>query len=223
MTAARTYGLGRLVEHDPRSRDFPAMVAAAKPKTVIWEHHATVLDQGSLGSCTGNALTQWLNTDYARGYEFDGLRAPLSEDTAIKLYSTATKMDAFPGTWPPEDTGSSGLAVCKAGVFRGLLTGYRHVFSFTAMLMALQHSPVIVGTRWTEGMYRPDRDNIIRPTGEVVGGHEYLILGADIEHQQIIMLNSWSAAWGIDGRARIPFDSFRGLLSASGDVTVPVL
>lgn len=224
MTTPRTtYGLGRVVEHDPRSREFPAMVAAVRPKTVLWPHTAPVLDQGTLGSCTGNALTQWLNTDYARSRDGITERIPLEEATALRLYSEATRLDAYPGQWPPDDTGSSGLAVCKAGVRSAYLRGYRHAFGFDSLLMALQHSPVIVGTEWTAAMFTPDRDGTIRPTGEVVGGHEYLILGCDMERSCFTILNSWGANWGLNGRARISFDWFRGLLAHQGDCTVPVL
>src|SRR6478609_3573621 len=124
MTEPRTYALGRHVDHDERSRNFAAMVPAVKPKTVLWEHTAPVLDQGALGSCTGNALAQWLNTDYARGYQFDGMRAPLSEAAAVELYSAATRADNVPGHYPPVDTGSSGLAVCRAAVRAKYLRAY---------------------------------------------------------------------------------------------------
>lgn len=218
MTTPLPYALGRHVEHDERSRAFPAMVAAVKPKTVLWNISVPALDQGQLGSCTGNALAQWLNTDYA------AMRKPRTETDAVAFYSLATRLDSFPGHYPPTDTGSSGLAVCKAGVRLGLLSGYRHAFGFQAMLMALQHSPVIVGTTWTRDMFTPDRRHgVIRNTGEIVGGHEYLVLGADVERGMIHIRNSWGPSWGIRGDALIPFSSFMLLLADQGDVTVPVL
>lgn len=222
-TPRHPYGLGRVVEHDPKSREFPAMVAAVKPKTILWKHTAPVLDQGQLGSCTGNALAQWLNTDFARQGTHKNIWNVLTEDNAVMLYSMATHLDRFPGYYPPTDTGSSGLAVCKAGVRQGYLTGYRWVFTFDAMVMALQHSPVIVGTEWTNAMFTPGEDGIIQPYGDPVGGHEYLVIGANLEAKLITILNSWGPGWGRNGRAYIPFDSFRGMLSRHGDVTCPVL
>ena len=223
MTAPRTYALGRFPEHDERSRSFAAMVPAVKPKTVLWEHNAPVLDQGQLGSCTGNALAQWMNTDYARTYQFDGMRPPLSEAAAVELYSAATRIDNVPGHYPPVDTGSSGLAVCKAAVRAKYLSAYRWVFSFESLLLALQTSPVIVGTAWYSGMFTPSHIGQIQTSGDMVGGHEYLILGADIEHKRITMLNSWGPEWGQDGRAWMSFAMFRFLLRDHGDVTVPIL
>lgn len=213
-----TYGLGRHIEHDPRSRDYAFRVAAAKPKTVLWEHAAPVLDQGQVGSCTGNALAQWLNTSFAQSHR-PGM---LDETVAVELYSLATHLDTIPGTYPPQDTGSSGIAVCKAGRKLGRLTAYQHAFGFDALLMTLQHTPVIVGTEWTQSMFDPSANGFIRPTGAIAGGHEYLILGCDMELQMLTMLNSWSDQWGVHGRAFIKFNDFRMLLANQGDVTVPV-
>ncbi len=220
-----TYALGRVVEHDERSREFPARVSAAKPKTVLWSHEAPVLDQKDLGGCTGFALAQWLNTNYAQTELGDaGHRtAYLIEDQAIELYSAATKLDSIPGSYKPDDTGSSGLAVCKAGRKLGYLSAYHHAFGFDALLLALQHSPVIVGTEWTRGMFDPDHSGVIRPTGDVEGGHEYLILGGDMERQRLTILNSWADSWGVHGRAYISFTDFRTLLANHGDVTVPIV
>ena len=47
--------LGRHIEHDPRSRNFPAETA---PQVTSVTHDATglPLNQGQIGSCTANAL-----------------------------------------------------------------------------------------------------------------------------------------------------------------------
>lgn len=218
------YMHGRLVEHDARSKRFPAAQVSGRPRTVLWRHTAPVLDQADLGSCTGNALTQWLNTDFAapaRGQHNGG--GFLTEEDAVRLYSLATALDGIPGRYPPEDTGSSGLAVCKAGRKLGYLTSYRHCFGMQHMLAALQLSPVIVGTEWFDGMYTPDGDGVIHAHGRVVGGHEYLVIGCDVDRQTVTILNSWGPGWGSNGRAQIGFEDFAALLAARGDVTVPVV
>jgi len=214
-----TYALGRLVQHDERSRDYAFRVAAAKPETVLWEHTAPVLDQGEIGMCTCTALAQWLNTDFGQERR-SGL---LTIDDATKLYELATRLDGIPGVWPPMDTGSSGIAACKAGRKLGYLSAYHHAFGFHALLMALQHSPVIVGTAWTKGMFTPDARGVIRPAGPIAGGHEYLILGCDVDLERLTILNSWSASWGRNGRAFIGFADFEALLSDRGDATVPIV
>ena len=215
-----TFTLGRLVEHDDRSRDHAFSVSAAKPKTILWGHSAPVLDQGQVGSCTGNALAQWLNTDFAQKLR----KGVLAEADALKIYSLGTQLDSIPGSYPPDDTGSSGLAVCKAGVKLGYLSAYKHSFGFDALLLTLQHTPVIVGTEWLKNMFTPNQTTgFIRATGAVAGGHEYLVLGCDMENEFITMLNSWASTWGQNGRAKISFKDFEKLLAAQGDVTVPVI
>src|SRR5882672_8003142 len=94
--------LGRHVEHDPRSRAFSAGTAAIK--SVRHKRHGKAFDQGELGSCTGNAMAGVLMTEplWIRGRN-------LAEADAVALYKTATRLDSVPGTYPPNDTGSSGL------------------------------------------------------------------------------------------------------------------
>lgn len=217
------YQLGRHVEHDPRSRNFAYRVAAARPHTRLWDHHGPVLDQGDIGACTGFALAQWANTAVAQ-QDPAGPARWLDGADALDLYSRATHLDGIDGVYPPTDTGSSGLAACKAGVRRGLLDRYEHVFSFDGLLMALQHTPVIAGTSWTESMFAPRGTmNALTITGEPIGGHEYLILGADFDTGYITILNSWGPEWGENGRARIHFTDYSLLLHYHGDVTVPII
>ena len=84
-----TYHLGRHLQpnHDPRSLDHPAEVAPLV--SVRHQHHGPVLDQGQLGSCTGNATAQALNTDPLMP---DGRRL-LTEQDAVAIYSWATHHD----------------------------------------------------------------------------------------------------------------------------------
>ena len=207
-----TYPLGRVVQHDPRSLAFPAVLAPAL-KTVTHRHYGPVLDQGQVGSCTGNAAAQSLNTVPLR----HGRRL-LTEIDAQGLYHEATVLDGFPGTWPPTDTGSSGLAVAKASQQAGWVTGYTHAFGLDQCLAALVLAPVIVGTNWHEDMFNPDAAGYVHPTGAIAGGHEYTLLGINVKLQRVTMLNSWASSWGRSGRAYITFADLGTLLADSGDV-----
>lgn len=214
------FPLGRHVEHDERSRAF-AFQSTLTPRTVAWISDAPVLDQGRLGSCCGNALAGWLNVSTNQAARHT--TTDLTEADAVQLYSVATRFDRIPGGYPPDDTGSSGLAVCKAGKMLGYLSAYHHVFGFAAFLSAMQHGPVIVGTDWYDRMFTPDPDGVLHVAGDVVGGHEYLIIGCDLENKVVTVLNSWGAEWGVKGRAYLGFDDFRRLLAAQGDCTVPII
>lgn len=220
--------LGRLVEHDERSRQYPARLAT-RPKKVLWAHAAPVLDQKDLGSCTGNALAQLLNTSTAVAARRRARKSSryLTEADAVHLYSRATALDDFPGQYEPDDTGSSGLAVCKAGAEAGFFTEYRHAFGFGEFTRAIVGGPVIAGTSWYDGMFATDAAGFVWPTGGVVGGHEYLVLGYDPTacegRGRVAFLQSWGPAWGRLGRFFMRGDVFAELLADQGDVTVPVL
>jgi hypothetical protein len=210
-----TYALGRLVQHDPRSLAFPAELAPLR--TVTHRHYGPVLDQGELGSCTGNAIAQALNcTPLRRG------RVLLTEADAVKLYSRATVLDEFDGSYPPEDTGSSGLAVCKAAKEAGLIKAYHHAFGVDQALAALVLSPIIIGVPWYDEMFFPDSNGYLNIRGDMVGGHEVSLIAINVKKERVTLLNNWSSQWGINGRAYLRFADLDALLKQQGDATVPV-
>lgn len=209
-------GFGRLVEHDVRSRMFSA-ARAGREVSVLHSHSAPVLDQGESSACTGFALAQLLNCDFFAKCrnDFLGVRH------AFDFYSLATRLDSFAGVFPPDDSGSSGLAVAKAGWRRGYLRGYGHAFGFSQFCRVVQTQPVLVGTAWFSGMREPGSDGFVVPSGEREGGHEYVGLGVDYEGRFLTFLNSWGSSWGDSGRFRVSFDVFKTLLADRGDVVVP--
>ena len=210
--------LGRHVEHDERSRAWAVAEDVAAIRSVSWTRRAPIFDQGDLGSCTGNAMAGAVGTDSAEG---EGV-ATLTEDDAVNLYSLATHLDRIPGVWPPEDTGSSGLAVAKAAKKAGLIHSYRHAFSLHAALTALQHGPVIVGMAWLTGCDNPDPSGLVRYDGAVRGGHEIELLACYVDAQTVTFANSWGEGWGAAGYFSMSFDDFDRALADGGDVTVPI-
>jgi hypothetical protein len=222
--------LGRHVEHDPRSLQFAhGVLPKTAIKSVDWTRRAPIFDQGNLGSCTGNAATGLLCTDSAArtgltSVTVDGHVLPVDEDLAVQVYKLATTLDDVRGTYPPDDTGSSGLGAAKALKKLGLATAYKHAFSLAALKSALQSGPVMVGTVWLNSMFDPtSAGNItVDRNSEVAGGHEYVISAYDAGADQFRIDNSWSESWGIRGSAWITATDLQWLLSQQGDVTVPV-
>ncbi|MCK9896987.1 hypothetical protein [Frankia sp. AgB32] len=216
--------LGRHVAHDPRSARYA--VAGAPTSTLVsrrWTRRIPVLDQGDLGSCTGNAAAGWLGTDNAirQGVTtVDGVA--VDEAYAVQLYSAATRLDDIDGDYPPTDTGSDGLSVAKALQAAGIARGYQHAFSLQATLTALATAgPVLLGTVWLQAMFEPAKDGRLTPRGAVAGGHEYLADEIDVERRRVWITNSWAESWGIGGRAYLTWDDLATLLDQQGDVTVP--
>jgi hypothetical protein len=210
------YPLGRKVNHDERSRSFPAPRAAER-KPVLHRRYSPVLDQGTLGSCTGNAMAHAIN--------MTPLHIPgkpwLNQRDAVALYQRATAIDPFPGIYPPSDTGSDGLSVCKAAQEKGLITGYRWAFGFEHVLDALQLGPVLIGTWWYDSMFSPDGKGFVGAKGDRVGGHEYVLMGDD-RKGKLTFLNSWGPSWGKKGRFHMDYATFAALLRDQGDAAVPV-
>lgn len=207
--------LGRHVNHDERSRNFPAALSG-QLRTVKHRHYGPILDQGQLGSCTGNALTQALMCS-----PFHQAGRKLTEETALALYSRASAIDPFPGEYPPTDTGSDGLSVCKAAVEAGLIVSYHHAFGLDQALRALVLSPVIIGISWRTGCDSPDAGGLIQWTGDVRGGHELCLNGLDVRRRVVRGINSWGPNWAKAGQFSMTFDHLSAALADGGDVTVP--
>lgn len=214
--------LGRHVLHDSRSLRFQVKAKSVDElASVRHEVLIPVLDQGNLGSCTGNAATHVLG---ARPFaESHGLPLDvLDELFAVGVYSQATKLDPWPGEYEPEDTGSDGLSVAKVLVDRGLISGYQHATSLEACLTALAERPVMIGSVWRAGMYDVKADGRLRVSGAEQGGHEYALDELDVERKRVWMRNSWGSSWGVNGRAWLSWADLGALLDADGDVTVLV-
>jgi hypothetical protein len=147
-------------------------------------------------------------------------RADVTEALAVDLYSAATAADPFDGRWPPDDTGSDGLSVAKVLKQRGLIGAYTHCFGIGDVLAALQDGPVITGTPWYDGMFNPGDRGVVTISGDVVGGHEYLITGVDVVRQEVTFDNSWGPRWGEAGSGRMSYATYGRLLAEDGDATV---
>ncbi len=210
--------LGRHIEHDERSRCFAAPQASGPLVSADWPRHCDPFDQGDLGSCTGNAMAGAAMT----GPLFKVGRH-LDESNAVTLYEAATRLDKVPGHYPPEDTGSSGLAVAKAAQRAGLISAYHHAFGLGAALSSLSKGPVIIGINWYEGFDAPQGTAaLLAISGQPRGGHEVVLDGIDVKAGVVKGTNSWGLSWGNHGKFCMTFATFGRLLQESGDVVAPV-
>ena len=223
--------LGRHIAHDPRSRGYRVQTVAESPTTKVWSRR-TVWDQGKLGSCTGNALVGVAATE-----PFHLAHHRYTEAVAVAVYERATQLDSVHGVYPPDDTGSTGLAAAKAIVERGLARAYRWGFGIEDLTRTVaQNGPAAVGTNWHTGMDTPNADGLVKVTGAVRGGHEYEVIGwhADTtlgapQANVFECQNSWGQAWGVTGthgpggRFFITHADMAKLLDENGDcVTLEV-
>lgn len=228
--------LGRHVVHDRRSRDYPVrtLVPRTARRPVLWRPRTGPLDQGKdlryrgqlyrggLGACTGMAAAKAVSCRQTLPAGGTTRGRQLREPTALRLYSRATDLDPFPGSWPSTDTGSSSLAIAKATVEAGLASAYLHAFGVEQVLDALQFGPVITGTWWLSGLDHPDSSGRVRPTGHRRGGHEYVINawdGVPGSDGLLGFVQSWGPAWGDRGAFAMTVGDYAGLLADQGDAT----
>ena len=237
MTTSRPHpGLGRIQHHDPRNLDYAhGVLPKSAIQSVTWARHTPILDQGSLGSCTGNALTGALGTDSkgrtataqvtvqadSKGI-FTAGTYTLDEDFAVRAYELNTRLDSIKGQYKPDDTGSSGPACGKTAKALGLAAGYTHAFTYDALRSALQSGPVLIGIPWYESMFTPQSDGRITvdTASALAGGHELLVREYDAVGDRVWVDNSWGLSWGVRGRGYFNGADLRTLLADGGDVTV---
>jgi hypothetical protein len=183
--------LGRQQVHDPRSRRFavstPIDRSTWRTKSVR-VYDPPVNPTQCHGECTGTTKCMQFN---AAGNRINGI--VLGMDKAHELYTAASHNDPWDLAWPPYDTGSSGLASCVAAQMLGIGGEYTHIFTGAdgVVQSIMDGNAVSVGTWWTEGMMQ-HRQYLIEPTGETIGGHQYLARAYNLE-ADLVLIRCW---WG---------------------------
>lgn len=216
--------LGRLVQYDDRSLDFPLA------------SHVRGLDFPTRGR--GWSVRHWLN-QYSEGacVSFAWHHEALAVPARALYHSTLADRDINPiassryremqkiDQWPGEDyEGTSVIAGAKLMQGYGYFDSYRWCFTLRDIIMAVAYEgPVVMGTNWYEGMYDPDEEGFLRPQeGEMVGGHSWIIPSFSVKNRTVNIWNSWGESWGNRARAKITWDDLEFLLLNDGEGCVPI-
>lgn len=216
----RPRALGRNVYHDSRNLAYPWKKTSLGLTSQLWPRRIPILDQGNVGSCTGNEQVGSLGTDPIIGALPSG-SPTLDESLALKIYSGAETIDGD-GPYPPNDNGSSGPSAAQVAKNLGLISGYLHCFSLADVLDALEKGPVGIGSNWYDSMDSPDSSGLvtITPGASIRGGHEYLCRGKDVGKKLLYLDNSWGTSWGEKGSFSYTYATLERLLAEQGDATV---
>jgi hypothetical protein len=213
------HGLGR---HIHRPDGFEARLLETQDPTTIqnvtWLRQCAAFNQGSVGSCTGNAAAGCAMTQsfFVPGRTF-------GEPTALWIYSKATTYNGGGGTYPPDDTGSSGPASAEALQEMGLISAYTHATDLNGALTGLQSGPGSSGISWYTSFDTP------LPTGEcpltpgatVRGGHEIEAFQVDTVNERVWFWQSWGTTWGGLGNGTfwLSYATLNSLFAEGADVT----
>jgi hypothetical protein len=227
--------LGRVIRHDPKSRDYEYPVRrATRGLSVNHRFAAPHVDQFYTSGCVGFSGTNLLNCAAA-------LRSRLAFNRAVKIakagftylgnqdglvnYSESTKRDPFGWTYPPTDEGSSALGLMKYWAEIGVVTGYDWTFTFDGFLAALQRQPVTLGTNWYADMFTTDDEGLLKTLmqdDDSAGGHQYIATGLFWEDRLVQFEQSWGEnSPGFAATFYMTWETTEHLILDGGDVAVP--
>jgi hypothetical protein len=213
---------GRL--HAPDENDHRFLMAPPRDvaQNVVSKMHYTnlVLDQGITSHCVGAASRGWLSAGPIRN---------LAGPDMHQIYAAAQLVDEWPGA-EPDYFGTSVRAAFKVLKAQGYVSQYNWAFSLEPALdHVLTKGPICFGTSWYLGMMDVDKSGFIHAAGREVGGHAYLIIGANREKKcpdgsvgAFRGVNSWSENWGEKGRFWLSFKDADALIRDHGEAATAV-
>lgn len=213
-------GLGRIHSIDDRDRAFPMkslLLKSTDRKFKYWCPNMWWGDQGNTPQCVGYSWTHWLAAGPKTQPQARALRngAPANPSN---IYKMAQQVDEWAGD---NYDGTSVRAGAKVLRSHGYIESYHWAYNVEDVIQALLTlGPVVVGTNWTNGMFYPDDEGIIKPTGRVAGGHAYLLDGISTTKGLIRIKNSWGKEWGNKGFAYISLDDMNTLIQANGEACI---
>jgi hypothetical protein len=229
-------------------RVFPARPAHTLRALTDYEVSATICsswneprvltewDQGSTGSCTGNASDQMICTA-----PFPLVLSRCNEDTSRTIYENGTCVDngcsipctcssctrAFCPTTNANDTGSQGSSVFAYLIKMGWVKGNSVVNSTDGLALGLLKSSCIIGIDYGNSMMSTTANGQIKyiKSQGIAGGHELNLIAWDALNSRFWVRNSWGK-WGMcrpGGDCGYAWISPADLIALHFDANCPVL
>lgn len=218
----------------PDKRDFKYETATKKfPQIVnLRAYMPKIEDQGSLGSCTANAIVgavEYLDRRYDNSYSDlsrlfvyyneRAMMGTVNEDSGAYIrdgIKTLTKQGiCLEATWPYKVAGYKRKPSTKAyteAASRKAVSYYRVEQQEKLLLGALADGyPVVFGFTVYENFDSPTvaktgKLTMPKPGMEMLGGHAVLAVGYNLKNRTFYVRNSWGSSWGTQGYFTMPFE-----------------
>lgn len=213
------HGLGRLPAPDAQDDKYPMRAAIAPLLTVTRTyryHHNNAWwgNQGQFPECVGYAWAHWLE-DGPVGHR--GI-APIVQPKQI--YNEAQKVDEWDGE------GYAGTSVrAGAKVLQGLgfIAEYRWATNLQDIIDAVKYiGPIVVGTNWYSNMFDIPANNVIDVSGNLSGGHAWVLNGVSDRRGWFRAKNSWGREWGKKGSFYIKMEDVERLFNEDGEACIGI-
>lgn len=230
--------LDREYELDWRSLEYPVTALpeldpakSYRPRSYTWSIDRW-LDQGQDGACVGFSFAHDLVARPQVHYT--------NYNDAFWIYKQAQTLDP----WPGEDySGTSVLAGAKVLQRDHFYLSYTWALNAEEVAKGIAYfGPCVLGVNWYAGMFTPDQDNFIRPTGKVAGGHAILAHAVkivykpntwirwwqrswrdvDFDRSYVTLHNSWGKGWAVNGAAKLSLTDLDRLMVEGGEACFPV-
>lgn len=167
------------------------------------------LDQGNTGHCVGFGWAGWSNAE--------PIVNQYNNSDGHAIYYETKVIEGDPGG----EDGAYPRDGAEAMLARGRLNTYAFAYSTDDIITHLRTKGTVgIGTNWTNDMFEPDSNGFVKPTGQIAGGHWYLLYG--IEGDVLLFKNSWGSGWGDNGSFRMTISDLQSLLDDMGEAIASV-
>lgn len=174
-----------------------------------WDVMDFQLDQGSTGHCVGFGWAGWSDAE--------PIENTYGNSDGHSIYYECKVIEGDPGN----EDGAYVRDGAKAMLSRKRLSTYAFANTVDDVVSWLRvHGPLVIGTDWTDDMFDPDSNGFVKPTGQVAGGHCYLLYG--IKGTSLKFKNSWGDSWGIGGSFYMDVADFKVLMQSYGEAVASV-